>query len=79
MREIVSDDAFVLFGVRVRCYVLDDGQRILNGDDVNRLFERMGEKDCPLPERSQVVAFGKWWGDEARRKLWNWEAVQRTT
>ena len=57
---VVWEGAFVLFGVKVRCYVLDDGQRIMNADDTSRLFERMGDKDCPQLSASDVLAFGKW-------------------
>lgn len=34
----VAEATFRLFGVDLRCYVLDNGQRIINADDVAKLF-----------------------------------------
>lgn len=36
-----------IFGVEVRTYVLDDGRRIINADDLHRLMAAMGLPDHP--------------------------------
>lgn len=37
----IWEGTFKLFGVELRCYVLDDGARIINAEDVAKLFEQM--------------------------------------
>ena len=42
----------------MRCYVLDDGMRIIDADDLARLFEAW-DNDVPL-DLAEVEAFAKW-------------------
>lgn len=37
----VSSSEITLFGVTLHCHVLDDGQRIIEAEDVSRLFAAM--------------------------------------
>lgn len=32
-----------LLGMKVRCYVLDDGRRIMNAEDVHEVLRKMAE------------------------------------
>jgi hypothetical protein len=37
----IEEKSFEMFGVKIRCYVLDDGQRVLDADDTQGLFAAM--------------------------------------
>ena len=54
----VWSGVLILSGVRMRCYVLDDGMRIIDADDLARLFEAW-DNDVPL-DLAEVEAFAKW-------------------
>jgi hypothetical protein len=41
-RQSVWQGTFRLFGVDMKCHVLDDGTRIIEADSVRQLFEAMG-------------------------------------
>ena len=52
-----------MFGVEVRCHVLEDGQRIIEADSIARLFGAMAssdEMDSNEGERSAVEEFTQW-------------------
>lgn len=57
IQTAIAEDTFFLFGVRVRCYVLDDGRRIVNADDLAAMFESMATGDH---DSAQVEAFVRW-------------------
>lgn len=48
-----------MFGVTVKCYVLDDGQRIIDADSVKALLEAMASVDDPT-EDMDMADFAKW-------------------
>lgn len=41
----VQEPAFDLGGVTIRCYVLSDGQRLLNADDVEKFMGLLSATD----------------------------------
>jgi hypothetical protein len=55
---VVSESSFRLFGVDVRCYVLDNGQRIINADDFHAMMRAMGAGVFADP--NDIAAFTKW-------------------
>lgn len=63
MPQAVWEGAFTIFGVKLKCYVLDDGRRILDADDVAALFDAMGD---PKTEE-ECVAFA---GEIDRLAMW---------
>jgi len=52
------EDAFTIFGVRVRCYILDDGRRVLNVEDVHELFAKMEQGGPHDPD--ELMRFAAW-------------------
>jgi hypothetical protein len=59
----VWEGDFNLFGVTLRCYVLDDEAktRIINADDVARLFEVMGQEGNVMPSDEEAMRdFMRW-------------------
>lgn len=57
--KAVWQGSFVVFGVTVKCYVLDDGQRIIDADSVKALLEAMASVDDPT-EDMDMADFAKW-------------------
>ncbi len=55
----VWEGTFTLYGVPVRCAVLDNGQRVLHAEDVAALFAAMGQEDREYPI-GDVAAFSRW-------------------
>ena len=60
----IWEGSFTLFGVEVRCHVLDDGQRMVETDSAERLFGAMASI-AAMPsneegERSAVEEFTQW-------------------
>lgn len=51
---------FKLFGVILHCHVLDNGQRIIEADDVADLFEVMGGDLDETDSTDDVERFAKW-------------------
>ena len=57
--KAVWEGTFNFGGIELRCYVLDDGKRIINSDDMAKLFKAMEEKDLEFtPE--EVDKFSRW-------------------
>jgi hypothetical protein len=54
----VWEGSFRVFGVQVRCYVLDDGRRIINAGDIDRLFDPAGQPVTPDP--GELEEMTKW-------------------
>jgi len=56
----VWEGTFSVFGLTLRCYTLDNGQRIINADDFHDLMERLqagSDEDLMSPE---MEVFAKW-------------------
>lgn len=43
----IRSEVLNIFGIDLHVHVLDNGQRIIDEQDVVRLFTRMSEDDCP--------------------------------
>lgn len=56
----IAEAAFTILGVRVRCYVLDDGSRILNAEDVGELFATMASDGRPSLDDDELQRFVAW-------------------
>ena len=56
----VSESIFTIFGVTLRCYVLDNGQRVINGEDMERLFAHMTSDAELLDNDPEMVSFQAW-------------------
>lgn len=48
-----------LFGLKVKCYTLDDGRRMVDQDDLNRLLEALADGKANADD-SDFVAFERW-------------------
>lgn len=57
--KAVWEGEFKIFGVTLRCYVLDNGKRIINAEDVATLFDTMGS-GTPLTDVNVLDDFAKW-------------------
>lgn len=58
----IWEGTFTLFGVTLRCYVLDDEKhsRVIHGDDLWELLEVMGSDSCPDELGAEPLEFFKW-------------------
>lgn len=56
----IAEASFNLFGVPLRCYVLDNGQRIVDADDVAALFDAMANGDGSEPSNDGLDKLAKW-------------------
>ena len=54
------EGTFRLFGVTVKCYQLDNGQRIIDADSMNRLLAAMAEGTIDPLDNMDTEAFAKW-------------------
>jgi hypothetical protein len=64
-REIISvaiwSSEFTVMGVKLRCYVLDNGVRVINCDDLEKLLDHMGTLLEPTAEdEEEVKRFSRW-------------------
>lgn len=65
----IGSSAFTIFGVTVKCHVLDDGQRIVDADDVAAMFRAM-EQPSLSGDLSRVAlddelkGFARWMSGE---------------
>lgn len=55
--KAVWSGTFKVFGVDVRCHVLDDGRRIVDPEDVAKIFDP-DRTDAAEPE--ELVAMSEW-------------------
>jgi hypothetical protein len=53
--KAVSENELTIFCKRLRCYVLEDGQRIVNADDVAALFSTDTEVDGDAGEDAMLA------------------------
>jgi hypothetical protein len=58
MTEAIASSTFRIFGVDVRCHVLDNGQRIIEEDSVVELLEAMASPDNR--DLGDMDAFARW-------------------
>jgi hypothetical protein len=58
----VWSGTFKLFGVTVRCYQLDNGQRIIDASDMHTLLRAMGGYRLANSDNDneQMAAFNRW-------------------
>ena len=58
----VWSGTFHLFGVDIRCCVLDDGRRLIVGDDIAKLFDAMGSYAAAntKAEAEAMAKFFRW-------------------
>lgn len=72
--EAISETIFTLAGIKIRCYVLDDGVRVVNGDDLEA-FAVMGHErlrnDTPLSD----VEMPEFLAELERFKIWQQGSV----
>lgn len=55
----VAESEIVLLGVTLHCHVLDNGQRIIDSEDVARLFEAMEITDSPGAKSEAMDALAR--------------------
>lgn len=56
--KAVWEGSFTMFGVPLRCYVLDDGRRIIDADDLRRMYEAdRGGVECDEIQQRRFVAW----------------------
>jgi hypothetical protein len=55
----IASSAFTLSGVRLRCYVLSNGQRVVNADDAQTLFDAWGT-GVQAPDEDEIEAVARW-------------------
>lgn len=53
--EAVWSGEFKMGDVTVRCYVLDNGQRIINADDLEALFS-----GGPVIDHDEIIDLARW-------------------
>jgi hypothetical protein len=57
----VWSGTFRVYGTTLRCHVLSDGQRVIDADDVERLFAGMGNGAGGAPEElAELTEFIRW-------------------
>ena len=62
----VWQGTFQMFGVDVRCHVLDNGQRIIETESMEALFEAMATADVDTVDIGDIEAFARW---KAQRRM----------
>jgi len=64
MPSAISESTFTLLGVTLRCCVLDNGERIINAEDVEQLFEAMASpgtiNGTSKDVTEEMEKFAKW-------------------
>lgn len=53
----VYESTFHVFGVDVKCHVLNDGQRVIEAESMNKLLNAMADPDV---EVGDMESFAKW-------------------
>lgn len=59
MPRALREDAFTLFGVRMRCYILDNGQRVIHADDLDELMAVVGA-GTTVTDEDEMARFLAW-------------------
>lgn len=57
--QSIASATFTVFGVEVRCHVLDDGQRIIEEESVEALLEAMSKQESFEPGE-MAAALYRW-------------------
>lgn len=59
--QSIGSGSFTLFGVEIKCHVLNDGQRIIEAESMENLFETMARiDDRRIPEPDEMNGFIRW-------------------
>lgn len=58
--KAVWSGSFHLLGVEVKCHVLDNGQRIIEGDSMMELLNAMADPTIDREETPDVTQFERW-------------------
>ena len=56
--KAIASSTMRILGVDLTVHVLDNGERVIDAGDIERLFEAMGDSDTPLTE-DEAVALAK--------------------
>ncbi len=56
----VWEGEFTVFGVTVRCAVLDDGERVINAEDTHRLMKAMARPESRSTPKADFEQFARW-------------------
>lgn len=74
MRKAVSESTFQLFGVAVKCYVLDDGTRVIDRHSLQAVMNAMAN-GAPL-DMEDLRKFSKWQqGDDSTTPDSEWVVI----
>jgi hypothetical protein len=57
---VVAHGKLAMSGVSLRVYMLDDGSRVINADDVVLLFRVWASPHGADPTQDEIAAFAKW-------------------
>jgi hypothetical protein len=57
--KVTHTCAFTLWGVNIKCYILSDGKRIIDGQDFERLLKVLDSENAPALDPDQLVAFNQ--------------------
>ena len=57
--KAIADATFTISGVPIKCYVLDDGRRIIDTDDFAVLMDRMADSSATI-DGGDLDEFTKW-------------------
>jgi hypothetical protein len=56
----IASSTFTIWGVKLRCHVLDNGQRVIDARDARRFFEEMQGRGNPDNDDAEVQALTDW-------------------
>lgn len=56
----VWQGSFTIFGVELKCHVLDNGERVIEAEGMHKMLEAMGDNVPVDPE--QLAGFARWRG-----------------
>jgi len=61
MSTAIWEGTFKLFGIELRCCVLNDGTRVVNAEDMARLFGQMERGGDTIPmDEEELNNFARW-------------------
>lgn len=65
LARAVRSSTFRLFGVDIRCHVLDTGRRVIEAASLQALLEAMGGPD-DITTPDEIERFARWqWGQDS--------------
>jgi hypothetical protein len=60
--KAVWSGVFTIWGIELKCHVLDDGQRVIDVDDFHKFIDAL-EGGMPMQDDADLMAFARWqWG-----------------